>query len=123
MKKDFDFKQINKEMPYRVPDHFFDEMEKEIVHRALKEEKAVKVFPFRRHLMAALSAAALITGVLFLIQGEKEVPVASASVTQYLVEATEQKEVEAWDEYMYNLTDEELEEALSMAELDVFMED
>ena len=123
MKEEFDFKQIKKEMPYRVPPRFFDEMENEIVEQALNQPRKTRTFPFRRYAAVVLSAAALIAGLVFFIDREEPQPLPDLDASLYLVEAAEAVETDVWDEYMRHLTDEELEEAMDLMNLDVFMED
>ena len=40
MKKDFDFDDIGKKTPYRVPEGFFDEMQREVQKRTYADKPA-----------------------------------------------------------------------------------
>lgn len=55
MKKNFDFKQIGRRMPYSVPEDFFNEMEKNILAETTEREKTAR--PRHRTMMRRLVAA------------------------------------------------------------------
>lgn len=58
MKKNFDFKQIGRRMPYSVPEDFFNEMEKNIL--AATTERKITSKP-QRHTMIRRLVAAITT--------------------------------------------------------------
>ncbi|WP_349927397.1 hypothetical protein, partial [Bacteroides eggerthii] len=64
MKKDFDFDDIGKKTPYRVPEGFFDEMQREVQKRTYADK------PANRRLWIAASTsiavAAVLIGFLFM---------------------------------------------------------
>lgn len=57
MNTDFDFGKIGKRMPYKVPDKFFSEMEKNVRKKTQSPAKRCATV-YRRVAVAALSAAA-----------------------------------------------------------------
>jgi hypothetical protein len=64
MRKEFDFNEIGKKTPYRVPDSFFEEMQRKVVEEARKQssrKRRMKVAMF-----TVLAAAAVAVGVIFL---------------------------------------------------------
>lgn len=65
MSTDFDFGKIGKRMPYKVPDGFFTEMEKNVRKKTQTPAKRRKSV-YRRISVAALSAAAAAAAILFL---------------------------------------------------------
>ena len=79
MEQNFDFNKIGKQMPYTVPDNFFDELEEKV----MREEKAQpvkkdKAKTIRMAIRAALAVAACLA--LFLIV-KKVLPQGSDTVT------------------------------------------
>ena len=58
MEKEFDFKNIGKQMPYRTPDGFFDRMQEQVSART-KVEKHKKQLRMRLVIAATLAAAAI----------------------------------------------------------------
>ena len=52
-KKDFDFNQVGKKMPYKVNDNFFEDVTSKILEQLEKEEKNKLryVRPHRRHIL------------------------------------------------------------------------
>ena len=65
MEKEFDFKNIGKQMPYRTPDGFFDRMQEQVSART-KVEKHKKQLRMRLVIAATLAAAAMVLGLVFL---------------------------------------------------------
>ena len=61
MEKEFDFKNIGKQMPYRTPDGFFDRMQEQVSART-KVEKHKKQLRMRLVIAATLAAAAMVLG-------------------------------------------------------------
>ena len=59
MEKEFDFKNIGKQMPYRTPDGFFDRMQEQVSART-KVEKHKKQLRMRLVIAATLAAAAMV---------------------------------------------------------------
>jgi len=79
MEQNFDFNKIGKQMPYTVPDNFFDELEekvmKEVKAQPVKKDKAKTI---RMVIRAVLAVAACLA--LFLIV-KKALPQGSDTVT------------------------------------------
>lgn len=59
MEKEFDFKNIGKQMPYRTPDGFFDRMQEQVSART-KVEKHKKQLRMRLVIAATLAAASFV---------------------------------------------------------------
>ena len=79
MEQNFDFNKIGKQMPYTVPDNFFDELEEKVMREVkaqpVKKDKAKTI---RMAIRAALAVAACLA--LFLIV-KKVLPQGSDTVT------------------------------------------
>lgn len=71
MEKEFDFKNIGKQMPYRTPDGFFDRMQEQVSART-KVEKHKKQLRMRLVIAATLAAAAMVLGLVFFPAGTPE---------------------------------------------------
>ena len=70
-KKDFDFNQVGKKMPYKVNDNFFEDVTSKILEQLEKEEKNKLryVRPHRRHILYWSSSVAALIALVFLWQG------------------------------------------------------
>ena len=62
MEKEFDFKNIGKQMPYRTPDGFFDRMQTQVSAR-IKVENRKKQPRMKLVIAATLAAAAMVLGI------------------------------------------------------------
>lgn len=121
MEKDFDFKDIGKRMPYKVPDAYFDELEQTITKRT----GAGKPHKHRLWIcIHTLTAVAVLTGLFFLpaywhrdaeqalhTSPEKQASAVGISDAAYTVPAPAIEE----------LSDEELEEIIGLSSIDVFL--
>lgn len=112
MKKDFDFDDIGKRMPYYTPDGFFEEVQRKVMERAgVKQQR-------KSHLKLIISTviamAALLAGFIFipsLWQTDEGKP--SSSIL-----ANGSEPVDKW---IKELSDEELEELVNFSENDIFL--
>lgn len=102
MEKDFDFKNIGKQMPYRTPDGFFDRMQEQVLARAGVERRK-KQHRIKLIVAVALTAAAMLTGLFFTAD-------------------TDRSYSEAMDSFIAEMPDEELNEWVELSECDVFMD-
>ena len=68
MKKDFDFDDIGKKTPYRVPEGFFDEMQREVQKRTYADK------PANRRLWIAASTSIVVAAVLIGFLSGKMIP-------------------------------------------------
>ena len=59
MSKDFDFNEIGKRMPYRVPDAFFENVQANVLKRAGEEKKRLRIHRLRWRASVALAIAAM----------------------------------------------------------------
>lgn len=115
MDKDFDFDDVGKKIPYRVPEAFFDGLQREVFRQAGIGRR------FRWRLAAVWTAcvvAAFVAGLVFKPlfvsrpQAEDSIP-ASAAPTVAMAAAG--------DKWIYEMSDEELEELAGFSEYDMFM--
>lgn len=117
MKKEFDFDDIGKRMPYRVPEGFFEEMQRTVQKRTYGSKLV------RRRLWMTVSAgmavAAMLAGFLFLPSslwqesgGGADVPILDIG------NCTAAAPVDKW---IREMSDEELEELVSFSESDIFL--
>ncbi len=119
MEKDFNFEDIGKQTPYRTPEGFFDKMQERIMEQTLKK-KDKKPFRLKLVLTTVLGAAALLAGVLFLASppsDTNELPSNSFIVSTYLNTSYS----EAMDQYVEDMSDEELAEWIEFSENDIFI--
>ena len=108
MKREFDFEEIGKKVPYQVSDAFFENMQRDVMARTCSKKP-------RRHLMLRLApvitaAAAVLVAVLYLPVHDhhlKEVPITQAKTVD-----------ESWIEH---ISDEDLELMSDFSEYDIFM--
>lgn len=119
MEKDFNFEDIGKQTPYRTPEGFFDKMQERIMEQTLKK-KDKKPFRLKLVLTTVLSAAALLAGVLFLASPPSDTNELSSN--SFIVSTNLSTSYsEAMDQYVEDMSDEELAEWIEFSENDVFM--
>ena len=109
MKKDFDFENIGKQVPYRVPAGFFDEMQKNVMERTKRSVRRRKLL--LRLSPVVLAAAAVLSAIVFLPQHYEPVRV------EHISQAT--AESSSWIE---DMSDEDLEAMDEFASYDIFMD-
>ena len=117
MSKDFDFNEIGKRMPYRVPDTFFENVQANVLKRAGEEKKRLRIHRLRWRVSMALAVAAMLCGILFFIEMPKEVP-QEGFATDWIA----QGETDAVELYLRDLSDEELQEWIEFSENDIYYE-
>jgi hypothetical protein len=119
MEKDFNFEDIGKQTPYRTPEDFFDKMQERIMEQTLKK-KDKKPFRLKLVLTTVLCAAALLAGVLFLASPPSDTNELSSN--SFIVSTNLSTSYsEAMDQYVEDMSDEELAEWIEFSENDVFM--
>ena len=119
MEKEFDFKNMGKQMPYRTPDDFFGKMQKQVLERT-RAGRLDRRHRVRRIAWAALAAAAVMLGVVFFPTSRpvtEELPSHSLVVSADL----DQSYSEAMDHYIESMSDEELAEWVELSENDIFI--
>lgn len=103
------FDRVGKQMPYSVPDGFFDSLEKNI-SRAIESEKPTKKSHFRFHrgfiTAASIAAVAMLSGALWLWHDNQ----AAA-------------DTETFESAFYSMSQEDQATMLDIYANDVFMED
>ena len=117
MKKDFDFDDIGKQTPYRVPDGFFEDMQRKVMVRsgAGRQRKS----RIRLIVSSAIAVAAVLAGVLFIPSLYRMDGTKSASSDALAVERS--NNTDPVDKWIKELSDEELEELVSFSENDIFL--
>lgn len=108
MKEKFDFEEVGKQVPYTIPEGFFERMQEQVMHSIERPAPRRNLF---RVWAGAISAAAAIVVLVLCLPVSRE-----AEPRQVLVQADVR--VDAW---MESLPDEELESISDFAEDDVFM--
>lgn len=101
MMKHFDFDEIGKKTPYRIPEGFFDEMQQHVLQQT--EEPQHKLISLKRISYAVIGMAAAVSAFIFIPHHSTEVE-QSASIS--------------WIEQM---SDEDLQAMNDMTEYDIFM--
>ena len=109
-----DFENIGKQLPYRVPDGFFEESRTEIWTQ-LQQEKKSRVRHRRLISMAVVAIAAALAGVVYL-----PVSVSRQDIKQNANELMVNVNLEI-DNWIQNLSDEELEQMVAFTENDIFL--
>lgn len=117
MEKDFDFKSIEKKMPYRTPDAFFDKMQEQVMER-LQSEKRKKQHRMRLFISASLAVAAMLLGLIFF-------PAISPQVEQQpansFIVSADMGASDSMDQFIENMSDDELAEWSELSENDIFI--
>lgn len=121
MKKEFDFDDIGKQIPYRTPESFFDDNRRDILKRTCGEERRKKN-RLKFIIPTTLVAAALVAGLLFMPLFNKEEAIPAAPASDYvLAVGVEPINSETMDLFIESLSDEELYELTELSESDVFL--
>lgn len=118
--KDFDFKNIGKQMPYRTPDGFFEKMQDQMMARAADDKKHKKLHRIKLVISATLAAAAILLGVIFFPATKPEIeqfPSNSLIVSMDL----DYSYPDVMDQYIADMSDEELTEWVELSENDIFI--
>ena len=117
MNKDFDFDGIGKQMPYRIPEGFFERMQEETLHRVEAEKRRKKLYRLKVGIAAVLGAAAVWCGVTFFFQTPSDVD-HHTDISEWMAETDCDDPLCI---YLQQLSDEELEEWIEFSENDIFM--
>lgn len=120
VKKDFDFNDIGKKMPYRVPDGFFEQAQQQVMERTGTVERRN---PHRIKLIvsATLAAAVVLWGVLFFSVPQPETE--QLPLGSLIVSTTDSDYFypDALDQYIESMPDAELAEWVELSENDIFI--
>ena len=119
MEKDFDFNKVGKQMPYRIPDGFFERMKEETLRKVEAEKRKKKLYRLKVGLVAMLSVAAIWCGVLFITHPSNTLE-NSVNMAEWMAETDCD---DPFCVYLHQLTDEELEEWIAFNENDIFLYD
>ncbi len=110
--KEFDWNDIGKQMPYKVPDGFFDFFPERMSQKVKKVRVRRRVWT----IVSTAGIAAIILGVFFWNTALKK---NNAIEHEYVEIASVTSLSEKMDEYVSSLSDEELAEHLNYYESDV----
>lgn len=108
MKRDFDFKEIGKQVPYRIPEGFFDELQQNVPSKTTKRTSPRRIL--LTMLPSGLAAAAVLAAVIFLPVKTHEAP--NESLSQVF---------EKNSEWIEELSDEDLTAMDEFGYMDVFI--
>lgn len=118
MNKDFDFDDIGKQTPCRTPDGFFEQMQDKVLKRTLKLQRRKR--KVRMIISTTLTLAALFIGFLFapsIRDTETDTTPSSKMLTVETVKAS----FDQSDQWINELSDEELEELVNFSANDLFI--
>ena len=108
MKRDFDFEEVGKKVPYQIPEGFFEEMQRNVLEQT-KKRKSRKSIVLR--LVPVISAAAaVLVAVLFIPfhqDGLNDKPLTQAVAVD--------------DGWIEHISDEDLELMSDFSDYDIFM--
>ena len=122
MNRDFDFDNIGKRTPYRTPEGFFDEMQRNVLEQACGKQRRKRRLTMI--ISTALAMAAILTGFLFIpsfYQNPDAIVPTSESALAIEKNNTAIGDQSQADKWIKELSDEELEELVSFSENDVFL--
>ena len=118
MKKEFDFDEIGKQTPYRVPEDFFEEVQQKVMVRTgcrYRQKRRIRMV-----ISATLAAAAVVTGLLFFPFSSQTQSTKAPASSALAVEA-KANTTDPMDKWINELSDEELEELVNFSENDIFL--
>ena len=110
MEQNYDFSKIGKQMPYTVPDGFFDKLEENVMNEVKTQPTKRKVTIVRMAIRAALAVAACIA--LFLVV-KKVLPLGTDTVTD---------DFENVELAFNNLTTDDQDYLLEVSQEELFLE-
>lgn len=117
MKKEFDFDDIGKKTPYRVPEGFFEEMQCNVrkhTYGGRHENRRLWTL-----ISVGIATAAVLTGFLFLPSRHWQ---DDGNISGMKILDTESCTAAApTDKWIREISDEELEELVSFSESDIFL--
>lgn len=119
MNTDFDFDNIGKRTPYRTPDGFFDEMQREVMKRTYGEQRRKR--RLKMIISTAVAMAAVLAGVLFIPSFYQNSDTISPVNGSALAVDNNRSAADMTDKWIKELSDEELEELVNFSENDVFL--
>lgn len=116
MNKDFDFNEVGKQMPYRIPEGFFERMQKETLAKVEAEKRRKKIYRFKMGITTLLGAAAIWCGAMFFFPTSNSEPSQTGMSNEWLAN------VDPMELYLQQLSDEELEMWIEFSENDIYYE-
>lgn len=117
MNKEFDFDDIGKKMPYRTPDNFFEDMQQKVMECTYGGQRP----KHRLQILSsvAIAAAAVLAGLLFIPSYFQTGDVPNGTLDILAIERRSGSD--SADKWIYELSDEELEELVNFSENDIFL--
>ncbi|WP_294618879.1 hypothetical protein [uncultured Bacteroides sp.] len=115
MKKEFDFDDIGKRTPYRVPEGFFEDMQQKVRQHTYGSKPAVR--RFRMVIAASMAVAAVLASLLFMPSHFRQAGRGTSDLQTLDIENC----TATADQWIHEMSDEELEELVSFSESDIFL--
>lgn len=117
--KDFDFKTVGKQMPYRTPEGFFEKMQEQVMERA-QGGKQKRQHRMKLVVSTVFAAAAVLLGVIFFPASQPEV---EQLPSNQLIVSTDLEYAypDTMDSYIEEMSDEELAEWVELSDNDIFI--
>ena len=117
MKKDFDFDDIGKRTPYRVPEGFFEEMQCNVrKHTYGNHQRKRRVWTI---ISTSIAVAAMLIGFFFF--PSRHWQDAGDISGMNILETENCTAVTSTEKWIREISDEELEELVSFSENDIFL--
>ncbi len=117
MKKEFDFDDIGKRTPYRVPEGFFEDMQYKVRQRTYGSKPTVR--RFRMVIAVSMAVAAVLAGLLFMPSHFRQAGRGTSDLQALDIENCTAAALA--DQWIHEMSDEELEELVSFSESDIFL--
>lgn len=116
MNKEFDFDDIGKKTPYRIPDNFFEDMQQKVMERT--DGGQCRKHRLQILFSTAIAAAAVLAGILFIPSHFQSEDVTNGTSDMLAIERSGSDPADKW---IHELSDEELEELVNFSENDIFL--
>ena len=118
MEKDFDFKNVGKQMPYHTPDGFFEKMQEQVMER-VQGEKQKRQHRMKLVISTAFAAAAVLLGIIFFPASQPEIEQLPSN--SLIVSTNLDSYSDTMDRYIEEMSDEELAEWVELSDNDIFI--
>lgn len=120
MKADFDFDEIGKRTPYRTPNGFFEEAQRQVMERVGIHRRYPRLSRLKLVVLTALATAAIVSGLMLVPMVLQGTSGQDDGATRMLADEGTQG-TDASDAWIQSLSDEQLSELLSLSDNDLFL--
>jgi hypothetical protein len=120
MKTDFDFDEIGKRTPYRTPDGFFEDAQRQVMERVGIHRHRHRLSRVKLVALTALATAAIVSGLMWMPTALQGTSGQDEVATRMLADEGTQG-TDASDTWIQSLSDEQLSELLSLSDNDLFL--